>query len=200
MTRLPPSPPEDWSSPRDFGGNQRDRRMPTLWQIAHHWHVDGPFEMHIRQPSCFACRNVGSEQVARKMTTLFPKDRWALGSCFLERAHLVNHAWGGLDAVQNIVPLCLRCHRKMPSFRCGTGRWAVAWVQGGGRWDRLPETMQKLTAEWAAGACGWRDYVAGCYALTGGVDWEKAEACALAIDFTGRGLGGIYAEAHGHLQ
>jgi len=35
----------------------------------------------------------------------------------LERAHLVDRCYGGLDGVQNLALLCWECHGMMPSFK-----------------------------------------------------------------------------------
>jgi len=50
-------------------------------------------------------------------------ERWHQEGCFtcgnlddLERAHLVDRCFGGLDHCANLIIICHACHRKMPSF------------------------------------------------------------------------------------
>lgn len=44
----------------------------------------------------------------------------------LDRAHLCDRSLNGLDGPQNLVPLCERCHKAMPSFN--DGHLALEWV------------------------------------------------------------------------
>lgn len=163
----------------------RSRRLPSMWKIAGYWVSLGTFEMCLSDPSCFACGAVVPAGAFDGVPP-YPRARWDAASSWLERAHLVDRCDGGLDAEQNIVPLCSWCHRKrMPCFRGGTGRWAIAWVRGGGRWDRLPHYLQGPTREYTGGGWSWSEYLHGCEQLTG-LSAEAAEECALAIDFTGR--------------
>lgn len=111
------------------------RRMPTLWELAAYWAPLGVFEVEVEDPHCFGCALV---------VDLFPgepSERWQAGRVLLDRAHLVDRAAGGLDGPQNVVPLCTRCHRAMPSFGAGRGPDAIEWVRSGGRMtlDWLPK-------------------------------------------------------------
>lgn len=45
-----------------------------------------------------------------------------------ERAHIIDRAFGGLDDVQNLIPLCFRCHRDQPIFANGEERRAWVWL------------------------------------------------------------------------
>lgn len=170
------------TSSRDF---RRHRRYPPMWAIADHWLASGIFEMRAAEPWCFACHGTAPADCALEMDqqpTL--KKRWDFAGRFLQKAHLVDHCDGGLDAVQNIVPLCYGCHRDMPEFRAGTGPWAIAWVQGGGRWANLPGYLQRLTRRFTAGGMDWDEYVYHCAGMTD-LDHATATKCAEAIDFTG---------------
>lgn len=173
------------TSSRDF---RRPRREPPLWKIADFWLSRGTFEMRAAEPWCFACRITATPDCALELDrqpTL--KQRWEFAARFLQKAHLVDRCDGGLDAAQNIVPLCHWCHRDMPEFRAGTGPWAISWVQGGGRWEKLPGYLQRPTRSFTAGGMSWPDYVWRCAGMAD-LDEAEAEACAKAIDFTGRAV------------
>jgi hypothetical protein len=75
------------------------RRMPSLLKIAQfHGLGDEPF--------CVRC---GWQP---------PVQTWREASKYLERAHIIDRVYDGLDAVQNIAPLCGPCHRyQQPIFR-----------------------------------------------------------------------------------
>lgn len=45
-----------------------------------------------------------------------------------ERAHIIDRSDSGLDGVQNLVPLCYRCHREMPPFWNGEEYKALLWL------------------------------------------------------------------------
>lgn len=45
-----------------------------------------------------------------------------------ERAHVIDRAFGGLDDVQNLTPLCVRCHRDQPVWVPGEERAALLWL------------------------------------------------------------------------
>jgi hypothetical protein len=67
-------------------------------------------------PVCFACE-VGAE-------TWFE----------FEKAHLIDRCLDGLDGPQNVIPLCHRCHRTMPSFGPGEEEEAWAWIRDHPHW------------------------------------------------------------------
>jgi hypothetical protein len=103
------------------------RRMPRPWKIALYWHQRGrPLAEYISVPYCFRC-----DCMFRFDPDLSPEDRWNASAC--ERAHLVDRIRGGLDGPQNLMPLCHRCHKIMPSFIAGEGPDAIAWVMRAGR-------------------------------------------------------------------
>ena len=103
------------------------RRMPKPWKIAIYWHQRGhPVAGIITLPYCYRCG-----YVFRFVPALSPEGRW--NAAELERAHLVDRIRGGLDGPQNLMPLCHRCHKIMPSFDPGEGPDAMAWVMRGGR-------------------------------------------------------------------
>lgn len=91
---------------------QRRRRMPSADSVADYWQLRHPF-FAADTPMCFRC-NV-------------PATAW--GS--LERAHLVNHGYGGLDHAGNIAMLCAACHRIMPNFDIDEWDLAAIWVVRG---------------------------------------------------------------------
>lgn len=74
------------------------RRLPRLSECEDHWSV--------APASCIRCG-----EVAR-----------------CERSHIIDRSAGGLDGVQNVVPLCYRCHRVMPPFWPGDEDEALAWL------------------------------------------------------------------------
>ena len=74
------------------------RWMPSLLKIAQfHGLGDEPF--------CVRC---GYQP---------PVQTWREAARYLQRAHIIDRVYDGLDAVQNIVPLCGLCHRRQPIFR-----------------------------------------------------------------------------------
>lgn len=84
--------------------HDRPRRMPSMRAIEGHHGIE-----HGR---CYRCG-----QSAR----------------YRERAHVVNHCYGGADAVENLVPLCYRCHAQMPDFQLDEERYGWAWLHGDAR-------------------------------------------------------------------
>jgi hypothetical protein len=80
-------------------------------------------------PMCFACL-----RYAPAVETDPVNERWNKATGYLEKAHLVDHACGGLDGPQNLVPLCSPCHLKMPMFDIGHGPSAILWVRSGEVW------------------------------------------------------------------
>ena len=116
------------------------RKMPSLRAIAQFWARREPFAGHgIDVPACFGC---GWELPCPEDAAL--SQRWQMASRYLERAHLVDHALGGLDGPQNIVPLCGDCHRVMPMFGIDQQDAAIAWVLDGGLTGVLKAEIAKL--------------------------------------------------------
>lgn len=54
-----------------------------------------------------------------------------------ERAHVIDRVFGGLDAVQNLVPLCARCHHEQPPRLAGEERAAWLWLAHPHEFDYL---------------------------------------------------------------
>lgn len=84
------------------------RTWPTLRQIAAH-HGLGP------EPYCLRC---GWQP---------PVETWVAARGLLERAHIIDRVFDGLDLVSNIAPLCAPCHRAQPIFGPRDEYDARAW-------------------------------------------------------------------------
>lgn len=84
------------------------RRMPPLGKIAAYHNLGSA-------PHCVRCGDWAL--VAH----------WDESSRFLDRAHIIDRHLGGLDDLQNIAPLCPKCHRRQPSFAPGQETSALAW-------------------------------------------------------------------------
>lgn len=117
------------------------RRMPALWTLASYWAarfgLDGDA---LAVPFCFGC---GTEMPADGAT---PERRWNRAAGRLERAHLVDRFLGGLDGPQNVIPLCVLCHKLMPMFDIEQGDAALAWVTGGGGTSFLFDAIARIFA------------------------------------------------------
>lgn len=50
----------------------------------------------------------------------------------IERAHVIDRCFGGLDGPQNLRPLCSTCHRYQPVFDNGDEAAALEWFDTGG--------------------------------------------------------------------
>lgn len=84
------------------------RRMPTLQRIA-------AFHRLPSQPACVRC-----EMQPRA-------ERWSDPNPGLERAHIIDRVYNGLDLVSNLLPLCPPCHRSQPIFKPGDDAAALEW-------------------------------------------------------------------------
>lgn len=105
----------------DWVADRPRRRMPALWAVVSYWRPWGVFILDIEIPHCFACL------IDRWCDEDKPvPERWK-GARWLERAHLADRCFGGLDGPQNFALLCHECHKGMPSFRGGDE--AIRWVQ-----------------------------------------------------------------------
>jgi len=93
------------------------RRMPSLKKIADHHCLP-------MQPFCVGCG----------LHT--PVSEWRNASPYLDRAHIIDRCYGGLDAAQNLAPLCQACHKVQPIFEPGDEDEAMEWFalpwDGGG--------------------------------------------------------------------
>lgn len=90
------------------------RRMPTMTQIAKHHGFDRS------TPLCIRCGLVPDDYATWK-------DAGGLG---LERAHVIDRVFDGLDTLANLLPLCWRCHRGQPIFKAGDEAAALDWFIG----------------------------------------------------------------------
>lgn len=104
------------------------RRMPSLRRVAEFWldrdewpDYKGNY-IGLGEPFCAACGWLAPEVDDEPWT-------WKSASAHLDRAHLIDRCYGGLDGACNLVPLCHICHKGMPSFRPGQEAEALAWVR-----------------------------------------------------------------------
>lgn len=74
-----------------------------------------------------------------------------------ERAHVIDRCRGGLDGVQNIVPLCGACHAEMSEHGPGDEDRALAWIHARDR-------------------AGWSHAVAVALCAQFPEEWSQAEA------------------------
>lgn len=121
------------------GSKRPGRRMPRLRDCEAHWDV--------APSTCIRCG--------------------AIARC--ERAHLIDRSLDGLDGVQNVVPLCVRCHKAMPAFFPGEEAKALSWlvVEDSHEWllAQVHAVQAQFPDEWAA--------------ATREDTWEAAEALVL---------------------
>ena len=112
----------------DWMPSRGKARLPSLRKIAGYWAAAGlRADGDISVPSCFGCGWVPPYSETDSVSV-----RWRKASRYLDRAHLVDRAEGGLDQVQNLIPLCWTwCHRIMPPYGTGQGGDALRWVLDG---------------------------------------------------------------------
>lgn len=67
-------------------------------------------------PTCYRCGRLGGGKT------------WNDDQPFLVRAHIIDRCDGGLDGLQNIVPLCGACHGGQPEFLPGDEAEAWVWL------------------------------------------------------------------------
>lgn len=84
------------------------RRMPSLKKIAAFWNLPEP-------PACVRCGYESGDE------------RWPATSMHLQRAHIIDRCFDGLDALCNVAPLCYGCHKSQPIFRPGDEAAALRW-------------------------------------------------------------------------
>lgn len=84
------------------------RQMPSLRRIAE-YHSLG------ERPWCLGC------------DWKVPLATWTDASGLLERAHIIDRVFDGLDTLANLAPLCSRCHKTQPIFRPGDEEAALQW-------------------------------------------------------------------------
>lgn len=95
--------------PQERPAARSARSMPTLLAVAKHHGVAD------REPFCFRC---GDEPDVAA---------WSDANSYLERAHIIDRVFDGLDVPQNLAPLCKPCHKEQPAFRAGDEVKALAW-------------------------------------------------------------------------
>lgn len=88
------------------------RRMPTLIKVAQFHGLALP-------PACVRCGYTPGVAT------------WREAAGHLERAHVIDRGYGGLDLLCNILPLCPPCHRAQPIFRPADRSEALAWFGAG---------------------------------------------------------------------
>lgn len=117
----------EWVSKPGWVPSRGKPRLPSLLKIAGYWADLGVVD-DISIPFCFRCGWVPLYSEAASAAA-----RWRQASRYLDRAHLVDRAAGGLDQVQNLMPLCWAgCHRIMPPFlSLDDGNAALEWVLNG---------------------------------------------------------------------
>lgn len=91
-----------------FWPSRPGRRMPTLSRIAAYHGLPA-------EPACVRCKWVA------------PCGTWRAASRYLERAHIIDRVFDGLDGPQNLAPLCHGCHKDQPIFRPGDEVAALRW-------------------------------------------------------------------------
>lgn len=84
------------------------RQMPTLRKIGRHHGI--PHDI------CSRCR-------------FAPEDDDHGPSFWLQRAHIIDRHYGGLDIPANLAPLCSVCHALQPSFQPGDEARALTWFR-----------------------------------------------------------------------
>jgi hypothetical protein len=129
----------EWVPPR------KPPYLPSKWKIASYWaERDDWFEVDLERPHCFACGLHGGYRADEPGLEY----RWN-GARRLERGHIVNRARDGLDAVQNLVPLCRMCNRVMPVFDAGHDEEAASWIFAGGVMGEYEKRLEEKGLNWA---------------------------------------------------
>jgi hypothetical protein len=116
------------------------RRTYTPSRVVAYWHDRGePFTVDPDHPECFACGRAAA----------------AWGD--LERAHLIDRIYDGLDGPQNLAMLCRRCHGAMPGHHPGQEQDAIGYVVNGGCWVTFLGILQRpeMQAAMAAAEAAW---------------------------------------------
>lgn len=120
-------------------------KTPALRAIVKYWRSFSPDEMSGIFPKLQAFRTDWGEPFCFKCGWLTPspdgdETSWQMASGWLERAHLADWSISHANYVSDLVPLCVLCHRTMPSF--SKREPAISWVA-----DRVdqPKGWQQLT-------------------------------------------------------
>lgn len=109
------------------------RRMPPLQQIAAFHGLPDP-------PSCVRC---GYAPPGPQTWREFGPSSWDL-----QRAHIIDRCYAGLDNVANLLPLCPLCHRSQPDFKPADIDVALRWFHGGPNEERDALLAAALDARW----------------------------------------------------
>ena len=112
-------------TPTTYDAARPPRAEPSLGSLADYWLTraddlgPGYAVAHIGwgEPSCHRCGWLVPEGHDPRP--------------WLDRAHLIDRAAGGLDTHANVVPLCHLCHRSQPMFLPGQEAEALDWLKAG---------------------------------------------------------------------
>lgn len=109
------------------------RRIPTRAAIFDWWQPRIPVEMpevyelldgDLDWPRCWACGSCAERPEWEHM--LRARDRWQASP--LERAHLADRVYNGLDTPANLALLCCWCHGMQPAARHAAD--SIRWIRG----------------------------------------------------------------------
>lgn len=110
--------------------------MPSLLNVVEYWwdrHGTDLYDIlphsltRVEEPGCWACGWLTPPWISDDPNLPFEK-RWELATKYLDRAHLIDRCFDGLDIAPNLVPLCVICHKEQPSYRPGMEENALSWV------------------------------------------------------------------------
>jgi hypothetical protein len=112
--------------------NRPRDRVASLPEIAAYWASNPDVEdllpairahwIGFGEPFCFACGWLAP--------VLDDENAWKRAAGWLERAHLVDHCFGGSGEPENLVPLCFFCHEAMRPYSFLDRIEALGWVTG----------------------------------------------------------------------
>lgn len=91
----------------DSSPKRPPRRTPTHMKIAKYH--------NITIPQCMRCGWYP------------PTTDWKEAHKYLQRAHIIDRVYGGLDLPANMAPLCVPCHDRQPSWEPGHEALALSW-------------------------------------------------------------------------
>jgi hypothetical protein len=109
--------------------------MPSLATVAAHWETGDNADtfpnlrrtaLAQQEPFCFRC-GWFSPIPCMDDDKHAGENPWTFAAGWLERAHLAERFSGGADTPNNLVPLCLFCHREMPEL-ISDRTVAIAWI------------------------------------------------------------------------
>jgi hypothetical protein len=131
---------------------RKARNLPQLGRIAVFWLngfgsgacPDGIRNEDWGEPFCFRCYWKAPVPDANQTGGI--EACWDLASGWLERAHLHDRVYGGPDAVENLMPLCVLCHVSMPVSRSFDE--GLRWISTGPRramwWQQFTDLMDPI--------------------------------------------------------